>query len=726
MSNISSTFACVGCGSAADKSGDFFVCPGCHKKYPIVNGVPDFRLENGYWGNVSREKMRELNSLASRSGDWLGSAKKIIPDYVSHFAPLLRGDVQFLWPTNKDSVILDAGSMWGGITVPAAKYHRDVYALDKTAETLEFLDIRAKQMGLHNIHPVAADLNSRLPFLDGMFDLVILNGVLEWLGVTDEVILEKHWGGRFDKTTEQVRSPDEMQKDALSEMFRVLKPGGALYIGVENRFGIQYFLGMPDDHINVKFVTFLPRAIASFITRIRKGAPYRNYIYSPGQLRKLLRKVGFNRADFFSEFPHYNTVDSVTPFDVFEKVQKPFSAGSNAGLRWRIIAWAWGLLPKRIAKYFSPSLGVLAYKSAKSVKADAPRLLKILGGAGAIESGNPNRYRLSIVNSRQDDRNPAHYVVYDTKVDRNIYFCKVGREESVGTALEREAGMLKFVASLFHGKPMEERIPRLIYISDKGEIPVQATKYISGGSVKWGLWGAIAYAKPERIMAKSKLFYRIIVHTRKFATRRWLKKIDPIMCDAICLLVELQVDSRTNEKIDKNFLCKRVGEQLGLLKSRGALDSSIQEFSSSLVDRLRGLGEFNLPMSIQHGDFDLVNIVDRGGSMKIVDFEHAEKNNLPFFDLANLIFNHLIIQWRCFPIGLSLQEFAMKYGWSGRIKKWVDFYSKESGVQRELLNFLPQLAVLEQNLKTYPPERDPYSYPMYGEESLKEMIKFTI
>ena len=726
MSNISSTFACVGCGSVIDKSGDFFVCPGCHKKYPIVNGVPDFRLENGYWGNVSREKMRGLNSLASRSGDWLGSARETIPDYLPHFVPLLRGDVQFLWPTDKDSVILDAGSMWGGMTIPAAKHHRDVYALDKTVETLEFLDIRAKQMGLHNIHPVAADLNSRLPFPDGMFDLVVLNGVLEWLGVTDEVILEKHWEGRFNKTTKQIKSPDEMQENALSEMFRVLKPGGALYIGVENRFGIQYFLGMPDDHINVKFVTFLPRAIASFITRIRKGVPYRNYIYSPGQLKKLLRNSGFRRADVFSEFPHYNTVDSVTPFDIFEKVRQPFSAGGNAGLRWRIIAMVWSLLPRKLAKYFSPSLGVLAYKSERSADRSTPRLIRVLRDAGVIKSEDVHKYRLAIVNSRPDDRNPAHYVVYDAEKNAPLYFCKVGREESVRAVFEHEANMLTFATRVFRGKPMEKRIPVLAYISGKGEIPVQVTKYMHGGAVRWGLWGLLAHSRPERVRAKSEMLYKIIVRTRKLATRRWLKRIDPVIHEAIKLLVELQTESRTGKTVNRDALYGRITTQLESLKSRGSVNAGFVGATNEFLAGVKSLKDFTLHTSIEHGDYDLVNIVGRRGGMKVVDFEHAEESGLPFFDLANLIFNHLIIQWRRFPQGLGLGEFALKYGWTKRLVGWADSYSEISGVPRELLSFLPQLAVLEQNLKTYPPERDPYSYPMYGEESLKEMMSFTI
>jgi 2-polyprenyl-3-methyl-5-hydroxy-6-metoxy-1,4-benzoquinol methylase len=170
------------------------MCSECNRTYPIRHGIPDFRDEDDYWCNVSREKMRHLNRRAEETGDWLNSAREIIPEYAAHSIPFCRADSQFLWPTNKDSTVLDAGSMWGGLAIPAAQFHREVYAVDKTIETLEFMSIRAKQMGLSNIYAVASSLQ-RLPFRDNYFDLVVLNGVLEWVAFDQDVVLEKHWEG---------------------------------------------------------------------------------------------------------------------------------------------------------------------------------------------------------------------------------------------------------------------------------------------------------------------------------------------------------------------------------------------------------------------------------------------------------------------------------------------------------------------------------------------------
>ena len=290
---LNQLIVCPHCHATLTDDDNKLTCSGCNRTYPIRRGIPDFRDKDDYWCNVSREKMQHLNRRAEETGDWLNSAREIIPEYADHFIPFYRADSQFLWPTNKDSIILDAGSMWGGLTIPAAQFHREVYAVDKTIETLEFLKIRAEQMGFKNIRTFAAPVKS-LPFADNLFDLVILNGVLEWVGLEEDTILEQHWKGTRNEKQVYSQTPEAMQIDVLKEVRRVLKQNGCLYIAIENRYGIQYFLTYPDDHNNVRFVTFLPRFLANKISKIMGKGKYQTYIYSPGQLANLLRKSGFN------------------------------------------------------------------------------------------------------------------------------------------------------------------------------------------------------------------------------------------------------------------------------------------------------------------------------------------------------------------------------------------------------------------------------------------------
>ncbi|GAI15387.1 unnamed protein product, partial [marine sediment metagenome] len=195
---------------------------------------------------------------------------------------------------------------WGGITIPTAQYHKEVYVIDKTLETLEFLDIRAKQIGFENIHTVGASLRN-LPFPDNFFDLVILNGVLEWVALDEDIVLEKQWQGtgrglHLKQTKRYSENPKEIQLKVLREMNRVLKPRGSLYLAIENRIGYIYLAGWPDDHMNLPFICFLPRFLANAITKLFLHCQYRTYVYTISGYRSLLKKKWLFLSTFLRSF----------------------------------------------------------------------------------------------------------------------------------------------------------------------------------------------------------------------------------------------------------------------------------------------------------------------------------------------------------------------------------------------------------------------------------------
>ena len=100
-----------------------------------------------------------------------------------------------------------------------------------------------------------------LPFSASQFDLVLLNGVLEWVGKAN-----------FEE------NPEVCQLQALQEVYRTLKPGGSLYVAIENRYYPYWLLG--DPHIALPLVAVLPRRLADLIHRALRGSPYVTYIHS--------------------------------------------------------------------------------------------------------------------------------------------------------------------------------------------------------------------------------------------------------------------------------------------------------------------------------------------------------------------------------------------------------------------------------------------------------------
>jgi hypothetical protein len=119
-------------------------------------------------------------------------------------------------------------------------------------------------------------------------DLVVMNGVLEWVAE-----------GRAG-------DPGALQEAALRKVVGLLRPGGYLYLGIENRMCAGGFMGYPDPHCGLPFVTILPRPLAQWYARRKGASGYRNYLYSSRGYRKLLKKAGFTRLEFYVAAPSYN------------------------------------------------------------------------------------------------------------------------------------------------------------------------------------------------------------------------------------------------------------------------------------------------------------------------------------------------------------------------------------------------------------------------------------
>lgn len=684
-------FFCPECRSPLEKIFDDLLCATCDSRYQIINGIPDFRKEEGYWCNVSKEKMQELNRLAKETGDWQLSAEKIVPEYSSHFKSLSRADSQFLWPTAKDSKILDIGSMWGGVSLPSAQYNGKVFAVDKTIETLEFLDIRAKQMGIKNIETAACSATS-LPFADNFFDMVILSGVLEWVGVDDSIVLEKQWGkiGRGLKifqAKKYKKTPKQMQMEVLKEANRVLKPGGSLFLAIENRIGYIYLAGWPDEHMNLPFICFLPRFLANFITKLFLKSEYRTYVHTKPQLESLLKKSGFLEIDFYGVFHHYINPTEIIPFNLIKKLHKKISAHG----RWQIKLLSklpqWGIIPPALLKYFSPSFVCFAYKG--SIPNYEPKIKQIFQEAGIISQNCPD-FQAVKHDGRPENDLPVNYLVYTSKTSEPAYFCKISRNKDQADAVIKEAKNLKNAG----------HICQLVYFGTIDNITFLVEKYYGGRSIKDSFWG-------ELLKAGSR--FKFPAFFNKLATREWLKKSDPVVVKAIKLLDDFQ--KRTaKEKITLSDYFEKIGK--------------IDLFRKNIPSHLQNTQVF---LCMQHGDYDICNILVEKDKINLIDFEHAQDSGLPFFDLGNLIFNDMLTQWKAIGRGMDLKDFADDYGWSGKIKKWVKYYSDISKTPMDILSYLPVLAALEQNSKIYPSYRRPDpSYPMYGKISLEQMLKWKL
>src|SRR5690606_32032335 len=78
----------------------------------------------------------------------------------------------------------------------------------------------------------------------------------------------------------------------LERIKKNLKPGGKLLLAIENKFGLKYWSGIPEDHTGKPF-----DSIQDYVST-DKGVR----TFSKQELSKLLKSVGF--IDPFFYFPH--------------------------------------------------------------------------------------------------------------------------------------------------------------------------------------------------------------------------------------------------------------------------------------------------------------------------------------------------------------------------------------------------------------------------------------
>lgn len=301
--DITQMFRCPHC-LASVYNDDLTSSHACFGQPILQRGkIYDFAKSGFYWNQIPLDTMQELLASARESGWEKALRDHLEPqvgDYTFRYAvDERRADWFPLCSLNRESTIVDIGAGWGAVSMGLARLGHRLLSVDSNIETLEFLTIRAEQEDLDNICCIRIDpLDlSPLPLHDSVADLVVLNGVLEWIG-----------------TATKIGDPRDLQRKALLEAYRVLKPGGELYLAIESRYGHSYWRGAID-HPKTRFTSLMPRRLASMYTRSKGLGDYRTYTHSHYGLKSLLREAGFNKVAFYAPYPEYRFPNRIIPID---------------------------------------------------------------------------------------------------------------------------------------------------------------------------------------------------------------------------------------------------------------------------------------------------------------------------------------------------------------------------------------------------------------------------
>ncbi len=272
-------FVCPRCRGPLQQSPEAYSCRRCPAEYPIVCGIPDFRVFPDPWIDFEgdRAKARRIEGI-TRDLDFEASVRaywEITPDtprsladrYVQHVIGAFARSKQWLEslpaPAGNGQRWLELGCGTGDLL--AAAVHRSVPIIGIDI-AMRWLVIARRRPELRDARvPLVCCCAEALPFSEGTFSRVTALGLLEHCA--DPVAV-------------------------FREARRVLAPPGDIALRTVNRFSL-----LPEPHVQVWGVGMVPRRYADRYVRFRTGMRYQHHRpNSVRELRRALRSAGFHRV----------------------------------------------------------------------------------------------------------------------------------------------------------------------------------------------------------------------------------------------------------------------------------------------------------------------------------------------------------------------------------------------------------------------------------------------
>lgn len=245
-------FRCPNCRGGLHVAPGAYACTPCGLTYPILHGIPDFRLRSDKYLTLAEERAKaaRLHEFGrTHSFDELVDFYYSITDDVPpELAPVYAGYVRQgpsraaailrdLGALGPDARVLDLGCGSAGMNVAAGREGPAVVGVDIALRWLVIGAKRLEEMGLP-ADLVCADAEA-LPFAPGAFSHVVAADLLE-----------------------NAYSPD----DVVASMAVQLRPGGVAWLCASNR----WWPG-PHPSVGVWAVGYIPQPLRSAVVKALRG-----------------------------------------------------------------------------------------------------------------------------------------------------------------------------------------------------------------------------------------------------------------------------------------------------------------------------------------------------------------------------------------------------------------------------------------------------------------------
>lgn len=272
---------CPVCHGELLRNDEELSCARCTRHFPVILGIPDLRVFPDPYIDMEADRDK-ARALAERFGEF--DFRGLVEYYYRTTSVVTRGQAESFtrgligavpraesaleqWegaaPSEPAATrLLEIGCGTAPLLIAAARRYNEQVGIDIALRWLMVGKKRLMEAGLDI--PLICACAEALPFAPDSFDRVVADSVIE--NVSD-------------------------QSRTMSEAYRVLRPGGRLFIATANRFSVG-----PDPQIGMWMTGFLPRRWVEARVRRQGALPPKRLLLSARGVAQLLRRSGFMRT----------------------------------------------------------------------------------------------------------------------------------------------------------------------------------------------------------------------------------------------------------------------------------------------------------------------------------------------------------------------------------------------------------------------------------------------
>ena len=192
-----------------------------------------------------------------------------------HLSPERRNLLEW-YPFRQKAALLEIGAGCGALTGLFCEKVAHVSAVELSEKRSRI--VYERYQDVDHLEVIAGNVMD-IEF-SRLFDYVTLIGVLE-----------------YAKSFIDASNP---YRDLFEKISTVLKPGGNVFVAVENKFGIKYFGGAREDHTGRAF-----DGIEGYTTVAHVET------FSKDELSELLQESGYSSIQFYYPYPDYKLPDEI-------------------------------------------------------------------------------------------------------------------------------------------------------------------------------------------------------------------------------------------------------------------------------------------------------------------------------------------------------------------------------------------------------------------------------